>query len=84
MSISTTLNADVKRGTKDMMEIDGDILEVLKDVPECMNDLTVTTEFKFLTLGAILVQCSDEIRRLRIENERLRSASPRTKKSKKM
>lgn len=65
-----------------MMEIDGDILEVLKDVPECMNDLTVTTEFKFLTLGAILVQCSEEIRKLRAENARLRSAT--TKKNKKV
>jgi hypothetical protein len=67
-----------------MMEVDGDILEVLKDVPECMNDFTVTTEFKFMTLGAILVQCSDEIRRLRAENARLKSASTGTKKSKKM
>jgi hypothetical protein len=67
-----------------MMEIDGDILEVLKDVPECMNDFTVTTEFKFMTLGAILVQCSEEIRRLRDENARLKSASASTKKSKKM
>lgn len=67
-----------------MMEIDGDILEVLKDVPECMNDFTVTTEFKFLTLGAILMQCSDEIRKLRAENARLKSASTGTKKNKKV
>lgn len=67
-----------------MMEIDGDILEVLKDVPECMNDMTVTTEFKFLTLGAILVQCSEEIRKLRAENARLRNASATTKKGKKV
>jgi hypothetical protein len=67
-----------------MMEIDGDILEILKDVPECMNDFTVTTEFKFLTLGAILVQCSDEIRKLRAENARLKSGSSRSKKDKKV
>lgn len=47
------------------MEIDGDILEILKDVPEAMADQTVTTEFKFMTLGAILVRCSDEIIYLR-------------------
>lgn len=49
------------------MEIDGDILELLKDVPEAMADQTVTTEFKFMTLGAILVRCSDEIIKLRKE-----------------
>lgn len=49
------------------MEIDGDIIEVLKDIPEAMADQTVTTEFKFMTLGAILVRCSDEIIRLRKE-----------------
>ena len=49
------------------MEIDGDVIEVLKDIPEAMADQTVTTEFKFMTLGAILVRCSDEIIRLRKE-----------------
>lgn len=49
------------------MEIDGDILELLKDIPEAMADQTVTTEFKFMTLGAVLLRCSDEIIKLRKE-----------------
>lgn len=70
------------------MEIDGDILEILKDVPEAMADQTVTTEFKFMTLGAILVRCSDEIIRLRkelkdatAEDKNLRRVQTKVRKS---
>ena len=70
------------------MEIDGDILEILKDVPEAMADQTVTTEFKFMTLGVILVRCSDEIIRLRkelkdatAEDKNLRRVQAKVRKS---
>ena len=53
--------------------ITDDLLEEIRQLPEHVNDLTVTTELKFLSVGALLARCADEIVRLRNENEALRA-----------
>lgn len=62
------------------MKIDDDVLEDMKHIPDYMEDLTVTTEFKFLSLGALLARCAAEIQTLREENARLRGGSRPPKK----
>lgn len=63
------------------MKIDDDVLEDMKHIPEYMEDLNITTEFKFLSLGALLARCAAEIQTLREENARLRKIDrPKNKK----
>ena len=49
------------------MEIEHDILDLIRDLPNEINDASTTTEFKFLTVGSVLWACHDEIQRLREE-----------------
>jgi len=49
------------------VEIEHDILDLIRDLPREINDVSTTTEFKFLTVGGVLWACHDEIRRLRQE-----------------
>lgn len=49
------------------MQIEHDILDLIRDLPREINDTSTTTEFKFLTVGGVLWACHDEIRRLRQE-----------------
>ena len=49
------------------MEIEDDILDLIRDLPREVNDTSTTTEMKFLTVGGVLWACHDEIRRLRQE-----------------
>ena len=49
------------------MQIEHDILDLIRDLPREINDASTTTEFKFLTVGGVLWACHDEIRRLRQE-----------------
>ena len=49
------------------MQIENDILDLIRDLPREINDTSTTTEFKFLTVGGVLWACHDEIRRLRQE-----------------
>lgn len=49
------------------MEIEDDILNLIRDLPREINDASTTTEMKFLTVGGVLWACHDEIRRLRQE-----------------
>ena len=62
------------------MIVDEDILDLIRALPNEINDSGTTTEMKFLTVGGVLWACHDEIRTLREENERLRNASTSTKK----
>jgi len=55
------------------METEDDILDLIRDLPEEINDVGTTTEMKFLTVGGVLWACYDEIKRLRTENERLKN-----------
>ncbi|MGA0198171.1 MAG: hypothetical protein ACO3NK_03450 [Prochlorotrichaceae cyanobacterium] len=54
------------------METEDDILDLIRDLPEEINDVGTTTEMKFLTVGGVLWACYDEIKRLRAENKRLK------------
>ena len=62
------------------MIVDQDILDLIRALPNEINDSGTTTEMKFLTVGGVLWACHDEIRKLREENERLRNESKSTKK----
>lgn len=62
------------------MEIEDDILDLIRALPNEVNDASTTTEFKFLTVGSVLWACHDEITKLRQEIQRLRSVENRTNK----
>lgn len=49
------------------VETEEDILDLIRALPNEINDTGTTTEFKFLTVGGVLWACHDEIRRLREE-----------------
>lgn len=49
------------------MTVDEDILDLIRALPQEINDASTTTEMKFLTVGGVLWACHDEIRRLREE-----------------
>jgi len=49
------------------VEIEDDILDLIRALPNEINDASTTTEMKFLTVGGVLWACHDEIRRLRKE-----------------
>lgn len=63
------------------MEIEHDILDLIRDLPDEINDASTTTEFKFLTVGSVLWECREEIIRLRAQIEELKSGKPRRKSS---
>lgn len=64
------------------MEIEHDILDLIRDLPDNINDASTTTEFKFLTVGSVLWECRAEILRLRQEVEQLKHGKVRTRTSK--
>ena len=61
------------------MQVENDILDLIRDLPSEINDASTTTEMKFLTVGGVLWACHDEIRRLRQEIQELRNARPKSK-----
>lgn len=63
------------------MEIEHDILDLIRDLPDEINDASTTTEFKFLTVGSVLWECREEIIRLRAQIEELKSGKARRKGS---
>ena len=65
------------------MEIEDDILDLIRELPREINDASTTTEMKFLTVGSVLWACRDEIIYLRKEIARLKSDG-RSQKGKKM
>lgn len=54
------------------MEIEDDVLDLIRALPNEINDASTTTEFKFLTVGSVLWQCHHEIKYLRTELEKAR------------
>ena len=54
------------------MIIEDDILDLIRGLPAEINDMSTTTELKFLTIGGVLMECYDEIQKLRAEVERLK------------
>ena len=59
------------------MEVEQDVLDLIRDLPSEINDASTTTEMKFLTVGGVLWACHDEIRRLRQEIAELKRGSKR-------
>lgn len=57
------------------MEIEDDILDMIRELPREINDASTTTEMKFLTVGGVLWACHDEIKRLREEVQSLKKAN---------
>lgn len=57
--------------------IEEDILDLIRALPNEINDASTTTEFKFLTVGSVLWACRDEIIKLRAEVESLRKGGKR-------
>ena len=61
------------------MAVEDDILDLIRALPNEINDKSTTTEFKFLTVGSVLWACHDEITRLRKElGEAKRDGSSKT------
>ena len=59
------------------MQVENDILDLIRDLPSEINDASTTTEMKFLTVGGVLWACHDEIRRLRQEIAELKKGGKR-------
>ena len=59
------------------MEIEDDILDLIRELPHEINDASTTTEMKFLTVGSVLWACHDEIKKLRAEVAQLKRGSKR-------
>lgn len=64
------------------MGTEEDILDLIRVLPDELNDFSTTTEFKFLTVGSVLWACRDEIVYLRRRVKELENA--RSEKGKKM
>ena len=56
------------------MGTEEDILDLIRALPDEMNDFSTTTEMKFLTVGSVLWACRDEIIYLRRRVRELESA----------
>lgn len=59
------------------VEIQDDILDLIRGLPEEINDASTTTEFKFLTVGSVLWACHDEIKKLREQVQELENRKKR-------
>ena len=59
------------------MQVENDILDLIRDLPSEINDASTTTEMKFLTVGGVLWACHDEIKRLREEIAELKKGGKR-------
>ncbi len=56
------------------MEVENDVLDLIRVLPDEMNDFSTTTEMKFLTVGSVLWACRDEIVYLRRRVKELENA----------
>jgi hypothetical protein len=59
------------------VQVENDILDLIRDLPSEINDASTTTEMKFLTVGGVLWACHDEIRKLRQEIAELKRGNKR-------
>lgn len=59
------------------METEDDVLDMIRALPDEINNASTTTEFKFLTVGGVLWECYHEIKRLREENLQLKKSGRR-------
>ena len=56
------------------MGTEEDILDLIRVLPDELNDFSTTTEMKFLTVGSVLWACRDEIVYLRRRVKELEGA----------
>ena len=56
------------------MGTEEDILDLIRVLPDELNDFSTTTEMKFLTVGSVLWACRDEIVYLRRRVKELENA----------
>jgi len=61
------------------VQVENDILDLIRDLPSEINDASTTTEMKFLTVGGVLWACHDEIIRLREEIAELKKGGKRVR-----
>jgi hypothetical protein len=67
------------------MNLDDDILELIRELPAQINSPDVSPEFKFMVAGAVLWRCADEIKYLREQIEKLKaSTNEKRRKGKKV
>ena len=59
------------------MGVEEDVLDLIRALPNEINDTSTTTEMKFLTVGGVLWACHDEIKRLRDEVMQLKRGKKR-------
>lgn len=60
-----------------MIKVEDDVLDLIRSLPNEINDASTTTEMKFLTVGSVLWACHDEIKRLREEVTQLKRGRKR-------
>jgi hypothetical protein len=58
------------------MTVEDDVLDLIRSLPNDLNDFSTTTEMKFLTVGSVLWACRDEIMYLRRRVKELEDARP--------
>lgn len=58
------------------MTVEEDVLDLIRSLPDGLNDFSTTTEFKFLTVGSVLWACRDEIMYLRRRVKELENVRP--------
>ena len=56
------------------MRVEDDVLDLIRSLPNELNDFSTTTEMKFLTVGSVLWACRDEIMYLRRRVKELEDA----------
>jgi len=64
------------------VETEDDVLDMIRALPDEINNASTTTEFKFLTVGGVLWECYHEIKYLRAEVEKLKNDERRGKRKK--
>ena len=64
------------------MGTEEDILDLIRSLPDEMNNFSTTTEMKFLTVGSVLWACRDEIIYLRRRVKELQDGQKSKTKSK--
>ena len=64
------------------MGAEDDVLDLIRALPDEMNNFSTTTEMKFLTVGSVLWACRDEIIYLRRRVRELQDGQKSKTKSK--
>lgn len=64
------------------MTVEEDVLDLIRSLPNELNDFSTTTEMKFLTVGSVLWACRDEIMYLRRRVKELQDGQKSKTKSK--